>query len=113
MNSYTGPTTVSGGTLQLGNGMSSYDGSFSGNITNNAAVVCIPAVLQTYSGNLSGTGNLTMSGTGVLILSGTGNNYTGQTVVNSGTLAASSSGAWQIASPLLPRSPSSRARPWR
>jgi autotransporter-associated beta strand protein len=44
------------------------------------------------TGNIGGTGGLTMSGPGLLQLYGT-NNYSGGTIVNSGTLLVSSSGS--------------------
>ena len=38
-NSYLGGTTISGGTLQLGDGTNGHDGSLAGNMTNNWAMV--------------------------------------------------------------------------
>ena len=76
-NSYSGGTTVSGGTLT---GTTS---SLQGNILNNAAVVFTGG--GTYAGNMTGTGSLNVSTTGLLILSGT-NAYAGGTTINSGTL---------------------------
>ena len=52
---YTGLTTVSGGTLQLGNGVTGYDGLIAGNIVNNAALVYNLSGNQTYSGVINGT----------------------------------------------------------
>jgi fibronectin-binding autotransporter adhesin len=40
----------------------------------------------TFTGNIGGVGKLTKNGSAKLILNGTGNSYTGDTVVNSGTL---------------------------
>ena len=76
-NSYSGGTTVSGGTL-IGT-----TSSLQGNILNNAAVVFTGG--GTYAGNMTGTGSLNVSTTGLLILSGT-NAYAGGTTINSGTL---------------------------
>ena len=81
-NSYSGGTTVSGGTLT---GTTS---SLQGNILNNAAVVFTGG--GTYAGNMTGTGSLNVSATGLLILSGT-NAYTGGTTINSGTLQGNAS----------------------
>ena len=78
-NTYTGGTTVTGGTLA---GTSS---SLQGNIVNNAAVVFDQATNGAYSGALSGTGSLTKSGTGTLTLSGA-NTYTGGTTVTGGAI---------------------------
>jgi autotransporter-associated beta strand protein len=78
-NTYSGVTTVSGGTL-AGNTT-----SLQGNITNNAAVVFDQSSDGTYAGNMSGSGSLTKTGSGNLTLSGT-NTYTGDTTVSAGTL---------------------------
>ncbi|MDL2286664.1 autotransporter-associated beta strand repeat-containing protein, partial [Desulfococcaceae bacterium OttesenSCG-928-F15] len=78
-NSYTGGTTVSGGTL-VGD-----TDSLQGNIVNNAAVSFNQAGDGTYSGDMSGTGSLSKEGAGDLILAGT-NNYSGGTTVSGGTL---------------------------
>jgi outer membrane autotransporter protein len=78
-NSYTGGTTVSGGTLK---GTSS---SLQGNIVNNASVNFSQNTDGTYSGVMSGTGALTKDGSGVLVISGV-NTYTGNTSINAGTI---------------------------
>jgi fibronectin-binding autotransporter adhesin len=82
-NSYTGGTTVSGGTLT---GTTS---SLQGNIANNAAVVFNQSTDGTYAGNMSGTGGFTKNGAGNLTLTGT-NSYAGGTTINSGTLTGNS-----------------------
>ncbi len=83
-NSYTGGTTVSGGTL-TGN-----TSSLQGNIVNNAAVVFSQSTDGTYAGIMSGTGGLTKSGAGNLTLTGP-NTYGGGTVVSGGTLTGTTS----------------------
>ena len=88
-NTYTGGTTITGGTLQLGTGMYGFDGSLAGNIADNAALVYDLYGLQSYSGNISGSGSLTKTGIGILTLSGS-NIYAGHTTVNLGTLAVTS-----------------------
>ena len=79
-NSYTGTTTVSAGTLQLGDGTT--NGTIAGNITDNAALVFNygTSTSPTYSGVISGTGTLTKTGTGTLTFTGN-NSYTGTTTV--------------------------------
>ncbi|HET7624224.1 MAG TPA: LamG-like jellyroll fold domain-containing protein, partial [Verrucomicrobiae bacterium] len=94
-NTYTGPTIISGGTLQVGDGTIS--GALgAGPITNNAALVLQPAATDVIAlpMEISGTGNLTLSGAanGATILSGT-NNYGGGTTVSSGSLHPRSSSA--------------------
>ena len=60
-NTYTGPTTISSGTLQVGNGTSGQDGSiyYTSRISNAGALVYDLAGPQTYGGVISGGGSLT------------------------------------------------------
>lgn len=84
-NTYTGGTTITEGTLQLGNGGTA--GSVVGNITNNAALV-INRQSFTLSNIISGTGSLThvLAGNTMII---TGNNsFSGPVNVNAGTIEA-------------------------
>ena len=95
-NSYGGGTTISQGTLQLGDG-SANNGSVSGNITDNATLAFANPNVQTYSGVISGNGAVTKSGAGTLTLSGVssygattvnaGQLTIGNNLINSGTLA--------------------------
>jgi outer membrane autotransporter protein len=78
-NSYTGGTTVNGGTLQ------GDTTSLQGNITNNATVMFNQAATGSYAGQISGTGSLIKIGGATLILTGP-NNYSGGTTVGGGTL---------------------------
>ena len=69
-NSYTGSTTISAGTLQIGNGGTS--GNIPGAIINNATLALDRSdVYYTLGSNISGSGSLAMEGTGTLALSGT------------------------------------------
>ena len=90
-NTYTGLTTVSAGTLELGDG-ATINGSVAGNIADNATLIFANPSAQTYSGLISGGGSLTKIGAGTLTLSGT-ETYSGTTTVNAGNLAYSSSSA--------------------
>ena len=54
-NTYTGGTTISTGTLQIGNGGAT--GSVAGNITDNAALVFDRTNVLTYAGVISGSGS--------------------------------------------------------
>ena len=81
---YTGATTISQGTLQLGDG-SANNGSVSGNITDNATLTFANPNAQTYSGVISGTGALTKTAAGTVILSNA-NSYGGGTTISQGTL---------------------------
>jgi len=81
---YTGTTTISGGTLQVGNGGAS--GFIGGDIINNGVLVHNTSSF-TQLGGISGTGSLIKNGTGTLVLY-SGNSFTGGTVVNSGSIFA-------------------------
>ncbi|WOK36286.1 autotransporter-associated beta strand repeat-containing protein [Sphingomonas sp. C3-2] len=87
-NSYTGGTTISAGTLQIGNGGMS--GSIAGNITNNATLAFNRGGTLVYGGVISGTGSLALNGT--LVLAGA-NTYSGGTTINSGALQIGEGGA--------------------
>src|SRR5262249_55929196 len=82
-NTYTRGTTVSGGTLQFGNGATG--GSIGGDATNNGTHHFDRSGSNQRSGAISGTGSIVQDGTGALILNGT-NTYTGGTTVTSGIL---------------------------
>ena len=83
-NSFSGATTIAGGTLQItGNNVLS-----TGSVITDAILAFSNSDTTIYSGNISGTGNLVMEGTGILALSGT-NTYGGAmsgTTISSGTL---------------------------
>jgi outer membrane autotransporter protein len=99
-NSYTGGTTISAGTLQVGNGGTS--GALgAGAITDNGALAFNRSDTVTVASTISGTGALTQAGTGTLILNGT-NSFTGTATVAGGILEigdASNAGA-SIAGPV-------------
>lgn len=83
-NSYTGPTSIAGGTLQLGAGGTT--GSVAGAIIDNQTLVIDHSGLFHMASGISGGGNLVLAGSGITELSGN-NTYTGPTSVQSGTLA--------------------------
>jgi len=86
-NTYSGTTTISDGTLQVGNGGTS--GTLgTGNVTNNSALVFNRSDDSSYAGVISGTGTVTKDGAGTLTLSGT-NTYSGGTTINAGTIRIS------------------------
>ncbi|EEP2493040.1 AIDA autotransporter-like protein ShdA, partial [Salmonella enterica subsp. enterica] len=80
-NSYTGGTTISGGTLVANN----VEALGTGDVTNNATLE-----LNTggdFANNIGGTGSVVKSGDGALTLSGA-NSYSGATTISGGTLIA-------------------------
>ena len=85
-NSYTGTTTISAGTLQVGNGGTS--GSLgTGAVTDNAALSFNRSDNVSVGNAISGSGTLHQIGTGIVTLT-SANTYNGATTVSSGTLAA-------------------------
>jgi autotransporter-associated beta strand protein len=88
-NAHTGNTTISGGTLQIGNGGTS--GSVQGNILNNSTLTFNRSNMLTFSGVISGTGQLIKLGAGTLILTGS-NTYTGGTTISDGILQIGNGG---------------------
>ena len=112
-NTYTGGTTISAGTLALGNGGSiaassrvadagTFDISASGGASiqtlSGAGTVALGANTltltnqsSTFSGGIAGTGGLTLTGAGTETLTGV-DGYTGATTINSGTLALGANG---------------------
>ena len=59
-NTYTGGTTIGGGTLQIGNGGTA--GSIAGNVTNNATLAFNRSNALTFGGVISGSGAVHSSG---------------------------------------------------
>ena len=88
-NTYTGDTTITAGTLQIGNGGTT--GSVAGNIVNNGTLAFNRSDAVTYAGTISGSGNLVQAGAGMLTISGTAG-YAGSTTINAGTLALTGAG---------------------
>lgn len=82
-NSYTGGTTISAGTLQIGDGGN--NGSITGDVINRASLVFNRSGTYTFGGAISGTGSVRKTGGGVTILTGA-NTYTGVTTISSGVL---------------------------
>jgi autotransporter-associated beta strand protein len=87
-NTYTGGTTISAGTLQLGNGGST--GSIIGNVTNNGLLAFNRSDTVTFAGVVSGTGSVSQIGPGTTILTAI-STYTGSTTVNAGALIVNGS----------------------
>ncbi|MCC6124218.1 MAG: autotransporter-associated beta strand repeat-containing protein [Pirellulales bacterium] len=81
--SYTGPTTIGGGTLRLTDAT-----AFASNITNNAALEIryTGTGTWTYNKTMDGTGTLAKLGGGKFVLSGAAIAYSGATTVSEGKL---------------------------
>ena len=88
-NTYTGGTTISAGTLQLGDGGAR--GGIIGNVVNNSTLSFNRADAMIIDGEISGTGAVNQIGTGTTILTGD-NTYTGPTTISAGTLQIGNGG---------------------
>jgi autotransporter-associated beta strand protein len=85
-NTYTGGTTISAGTLQLGDGVTATGSAGTGDIVDNAALIVNSGVNnRTLLTNVSGTGTLNYSGTALFNIAA---NVTiaGNTTIDSGNL---------------------------
>ncbi|QGW82270.1 autotransporter outer membrane beta-barrel domain-containing protein [Variovorax paradoxus] len=80
---FTGLTTISAGTLQLGNGGTS--GSIVGDVVNNATLAVNRSDALLLSGTISGTGSLVKQGAGTTTLTAA-NSYGGGTALKEGRL---------------------------
>ena len=88
-NTYTGGTTISAGTLELGNGGTI--GSIVGNVANSGTLAFNRSDATVFDGVISGTGGADQRGTGTTTLTGA-NSYTGGTIISAGTLALGNGG---------------------
>ena len=89
INTYTGGTNISGGTLNVGDG--TVEGALgSGNVIDNGALVFNTLGTQTVSGVISGAGSVTKEGTGTLVLSPSASNtFSGGLTINNGVIEVS------------------------
>ena len=94
-NTYPGGTTVTAGTLQLGDGGTT--GNITGNVANNAILAFNRSDSFTFGGAkgpvsvISGTGSVQQIGIGTTVLIAN-NTYTGGTIINAGTLQLGNGG---------------------
>ena len=84
INTYSGATTISAGTLNISGQLGS--GNYSNTINNSGVFEVSSSSNQTISGVISNTGNLIKSGSGTLTLSAT-NTYTGTTTISGGVIS--------------------------
>ncbi len=89
-NTYAGGTTISSGTLQLGDGGTS--GGIVDDVANSGALVFFRSNALTLDGAISGSGVVEQRGTGTTVLTGA-STYTGGTTISSGTLQLGDGGA--------------------
>jgi autotransporter-associated beta strand protein len=88
-NRYTGITTISAGTLQIGNGGAAGtlgdDGTTAGVVVNDGALIFNRNNTLAVNNAIGGSGSVTQAGSGITVLNGT-NSYTGGTTVSAGIL---------------------------
>ena len=89
-NTYSGATTVSAGTLQIGAGGTTGNLG-AGSVTNNATLRLDRSNTHTVANAIGGSGNLVQAGTGTTVLTGA-NTYSGDTSINAGTLKLGAAG---------------------
>ena len=95
VNTYTGPTTVSAGTLAIGSAGQLNSGNYGAavSIASGAAFSYNSSAPQTLSGAISGSGALNQAGPGGLTLSGSNNFSGGTTLGNNSALVLGNSAA--------------------
>jgi autotransporter-associated beta strand protein len=89
-NTYTGGTTISGGTLQLGDGGA--NGSIIGDVLDNGALAFNRSNSYQFDGVISGNGSVQQLGTGTTTLTAI-ETYSGLTTISAGTLALTGAGS--------------------
>lgn len=82
-NTYAGVTTISAGTVRVGNGGTS--GAIIGGVLNNSVLAFDRSDSVSFGGLIAGSGTVSQIGTGSTALSGN-NSYTGETTITNGTL---------------------------
>ncbi len=88
-NNFSGGTTISACTLQLGDGGTS--GSIAGDVLNNGTLAFDRSDAQTFSGTISGSGTVNQIGSGTTVLTGS-NSYSSGTTISTGTLQLGNGG---------------------
>ncbi|TWS93196.1 autotransporter-associated beta strand repeat-containing protein, partial [Reyranella sp. CPCC 100927] len=88
---YTGGTTITAGTLQIGNGAPVLGGSIIGNVVNNGALVFANGFNDTFAGVISGSGSVQHIGNSSVVLTGA-NTYTGGTIIHAGAIQIGNDG---------------------
>ena len=90
-NNYLGSTTISTGTLQVGNGIAAASSLGTGPLTDNSQRFRRPGAAS-YTGVISGSGSLTQASTGLLTLTGS-NGFLGAVTISAGSLQIGNGGS--------------------
>ena len=93
INTFSGGTTISSGTLQIGNGgtVTGQELGSAATVTDNAALVFNGNNALSFTRTITGTGSVTQRGAGTLTLS-TANSYSGGTTISNSTVQVASVG---------------------
>ncbi len=86
-NNYSGATTISAGTLVLGNGSTASGQPGTGTVTDNGTLVLNPAAAGSFTNTLAGSGALVITNATVT-LTAANTGFTGSTVVSNGATVA-------------------------
>jgi autotransporter-associated beta strand protein len=91
-NTYSGPTTIDGGTLQMGSGGTAGSINSTSSVTDNGLLVFDLSSAATFTRTISGNGGVTQMAPSILRLTGT-NTYNGPTTISTGTIQLGSNTA--------------------
>jgi autotransporter-associated beta strand protein len=91
-NTFSGGTTISGGSLQVGDGVS-VNGNLPGNIVNNATLIFANPNAQTWSSVFAGSGTLVKQAAGILTVTSTNSSYAGNVLIGGGTITLTTGAA--------------------
>lgn len=92
VNSFTGNTTITGGSLIIGGAGQLGGGNYAAAVLNDASLIYSSSAAQTLSGIVSGTGSIIQNGPGTLTLSAA-NTFAGGIEVKGGTVVLNNSSA--------------------
>ena len=95
-NTYTGPTTIGAGTLEIGASSRLGAGNYTQNIVNNGTFIYSGTSNQTLSGIISGTGSLIQNGVGSTLTINSSSTFSGAKTINAGTLRLAAPGTVTI-----------------
>ena len=99
-NTYSGPTLISAGTLQVGNGTSNGALGTESAITNNSTLAFNNSGATTFtSAGILGSGGIAQLGPGLLVLNSINNTFTGGVTVSGGTLDVTASNGSFVGNP--------------
>jgi autotransporter-associated beta strand protein len=84
-NTFSGSITISGGSVQIGDGVS-VNGNLPGNIVNNATLIFANPNAQTWNSVFAGSGTLVKQAAGTLTVTSTNSSYAGNVIIGGGAI---------------------------